>query len=285
MDTSKFFKILFDEGEFTCFTSSPKGTKVYPVYNPINWTSEYFCLNPLDGHKDHEPHQKWHSPDKPRRADANVTKFRNILIEIDTIPVHEQVSFICDYAKLPHSTAVYSGGKSIHFIISLEEPLSSKDEYTDLVCKIYKALNKIRPNVIDQANKNPSRLTRTANAFRADKNKTQELLYVRARISNSHITDWLKQYLTEEELVGVKKPSIAPSFNSIGQLSPWAKNVMMAGIPEGQRNVTCFKLACEMARIGLDESEAVSTIEGITDLPKREISSLVKSAFRAVSKG
>jgi hypothetical protein len=39
-----------------------------------------------------------------------------------------------------------------------------------------------------------------------------------------------------------------------------------------------------MARIGLDESEAVSTIEGITDLPKREIATVVKSAFRTVLK-
>jgi hypothetical protein len=278
--TENFFKILFDEGEYTCFTSSPKGTKVFPVNDKRVWSCEYFCLNPLDGHKDNDPHQEWHSPDKPRRADVNVTNFRNILLEMDTLSPQEQLSFISNEAKLPHSTAVYSGGKSIHFIISLEEPLSSKDQYTDLVCKIYKALNKIRPDVIDQANKNPSRLTRTPNAFREDKNKTQELLYVRTRIPNSQVIDWLKRNLTEEELLGVKKPYVASSYNLAGHLSPWAKNVMMGGIPMGQRNTTCFKLACEFFRQGWSHDEILTTLQGITDLPYREIVSLVQSASR-----
>jgi hypothetical protein len=278
MKTIDFLNVLFDEGELTCFAKDAKGTRVYSALTPPAG-AEFFCINPLDS-KDNNPTQEWHSAHSPRRADCNVTKFRNILIEMDNIELEVQLNLIKE-SGLPFTTAVYSGGKSIHFIISLETALTSKDEYTALVCKVYKALNFIRPGAVDKANKNPSRLSRLANSLRKDKIKIQKLLVLGSRVKNKILLDWIEENCPQEVLERPISKTTA-IYNNNGRLSPWARNVLMGGVQAGERNVTCFRLACEFAKLGMDSNEAFGTIASITDLPKEELKATIKSAYSYV---
>ena len=83
-------------------------------------SGQFFCLNACDG----------------GRKKCDIKKFRNFLIEIDEIhgtkepmPHREQAILIHQKYKVPYSTVVSSGNKSIHFIISLEESLDGIEDY------------------------------------------------------------------------------------------------------------------------------------------------------------
>ena len=128
MTISDFFYTLFDENEATCFSSSQTGTKVFDIDTKHEYASKWavlFCINPLHPTQDLNPTEEYHSADKPRRCDKNVVAYRNILIEMDSIPVEDQAEFI-EKTGLPYTTSVFSGGKSIHYIISLKTQLLRK---------------------------------------------------------------------------------------------------------------------------------------------------------------
>lgn len=181
MSKAKFLNLLFDDGQKTCFTSSPKGTKVlkYPYKSSI-----YFSINALHPTEDLAPSMPYHSPSVPRRADANVICFRNFLIEIDNMPLDKQVAYV--RGLLPVSSIVYSGGKSYHFIVSLQEPCEDYLEYMQIAEQIAQRV----PN-LDPACRNPSRLSRLPNVMRPDTGKSQELLYVGRRIAKSELLEIL----------------------------------------------------------------------------------------------
>lgn len=174
MDKSLFFNTLFDEGEYIC-----SGTyKAVNVSDKVH--GNFFCINPL----------------KERRKDLNVTCYRNFLFEIDTLDLDTQLN-IWRYLNIPITSLVYSGGKSYHAIISLQEPLMV-EEHTNSSVTIYKEVwERMRQvieatigslnvtddvNVIDSSCKNPSRLSRVPDAIRENGNK-QYLNMLNPRIS------------------------------------------------------------------------------------------------------
>lgn len=168
-----FLTLLFDREDYTCFTDSPTGTIV--SYMPSG-KDLFFSINPLNALTDLNPTLEYHNANRPRRADHNVTKYRNFLIELDSIPLEEQVEYVT--SKLPVTSIVYSGGKSYHFIISLVNPVPSKAEY-DL---IFKRIQKLLPK-IDKACKNPSRLSRLPFRVRPETKNEQSLMALYDRIS------------------------------------------------------------------------------------------------------
>lgn len=176
-DTQKFLNTLFDEGEFSCFTESAHG---YRVSSGPRKEDLFFCINPLHPTQDFNPTKDWHSTNLPRRADHNVTAYRNLLIELDNVPLDQQIDYVRD--KVPVSTIVYSGGKSYHFIVSLVEPLADIKTYKQTWNRIHQLLPEI-----DRSCKNPSRLSRLPNRVRPETNKEQKLMYVGERISWSQL--------------------------------------------------------------------------------------------------
>jgi hypothetical protein len=192
MAISDLFFVLFDEGEHTCFSHTNTGTKVYNIDEDheyaANWAA-FYCINPLHPTKDLNPTEEYHNADRPRRCDKNVIVFRNILIEMDSIPVADQAEYIKSIG-MPYTTAVFSGGKSNHYIISLETPISDEKAYRKLVERIHRACG--GKTVVDVACKNPSRFSRFPNAKRIDKGDTiQTLIDVKQRIKNSDLEAWL----------------------------------------------------------------------------------------------
>jgi hypothetical protein len=79
--------------------------------------------------------------------------------------------------KIPVSSVVYSGGKSLHFIISLTEPLPNSVEYKNLALRLLKMFPQA-----DKTCKNPSRLSRLPGVIRPETNKMQELRYLGNRV-------------------------------------------------------------------------------------------------------
>jgi len=172
MTQEKFLKLLFDDGQQTCFATQATGYKVskMPTEQDV-----FFCINALDPKTDKQPTESWHRFDLPRRADCNVVCFRNFLIELDNMPIKEQIEYVT--ARVPVSSITFSGAKSYHFIISLMTPLTSLEEYQKFAAGLHRLLDKA-----DKSTKNPSRLSRLPWATRPETGLKQELVYLGDRI-------------------------------------------------------------------------------------------------------
>jgi hypothetical protein len=131
--------------------------------------------------------QDWHKAEQPRRADANVTAYRNIVLEFDGMPLNEQKKFLDD-RHVPYSTLTYSGGKSLHAVVCFLKPFTNKEEYQHC----FQQLADILLWKIDPSCKNPSRLTRLAGAMR--NGVKQELLYCNRRIGRTEFEMWTKRF-------------------------------------------------------------------------------------------
>lgn len=186
VEMRRFRNLLFEEDSATCYTQSPHGTDVAYYPNPEDL---FFSINELDEYTDKEPTQEYHSPKRPRRADCNVVCYRNFLIELDGMPLEDQVAYV--RSRVPVTSIVFSGSKSYHFIISLETPLATKAEYDDVARRLLALLP-----AADRSCKNPSRLSRLPFRIRPETGKEQELIYLGERVKN-------------EELI-VRLPQLAP---------------------------------------------------------------------------
>ena len=89
-------------------------------------------------------------------SDRNVTAFRYALVESDVIPIQEQLAAY-QRLELPIACLVSSGGKSVHAIVHIDAP--DESEYRKRVLYLYSFLIG-HGLIVDQANKNPSRLSR-----------------------------------------------------------------------------------------------------------------------------
>lgn len=246
-DHDKFFEILFDANEKTCFSKTPYGTYICsPDSRAV--LDVYFTINPLSGN----------------RCDANVTAYRNILIEMDRIPLDVQKDRLSD---VPYSTLVYSGGKSYHAIISLQEPCSSRAEYDALVDRIYSKI----PDA-DRSARNPSRFSRVPGAVR-DNGKEQELLFVGSRISRAILEAWLGP-------APVPKPRAEP----VGVYNEFTNFFLRHGAEEGSWNISLFKAACDMTRNGAELADIIEDCTAITGrLDSRDLAT-IRSAHRSAKR-
>lgn len=89
-------------------------------------------------------------------SDRNVTAFRYALVESDVIPIQDQLTAY-QRLELPIACLVSSGGKSVHAIVHIDAP--DESEYRKRVLYLYSFLIG-HGLIVDQANKNPSRLSR-----------------------------------------------------------------------------------------------------------------------------
>lgn len=164
---NKVLELLFNENEKTC-VGKAKSTS---IVNPFLIEGEYYCVNPLSSVDVGHNQKPYYSYMKPRRADINVKEFRNFVFEIDELSL-EQQEIIIREIDIEFSAVVYSGGKSFHCIICLENGLGGN--YTQNGIDNYKHVwNRIAAKidaksvelgfgdrVVDPSCKNPSRFTR-----------------------------------------------------------------------------------------------------------------------------
>lgn len=108
-------------------------------------------------------------------SDANITKFRHILLEFDNIPLELQLSL---FSKLPLPIAAIltSGGKSVHAWVRAD--CLDVTNYKDTSAMLLKMLERFG---LDGKNKNPSRLSRLPGVTRklgASEDGRQRLLFL-----------------------------------------------------------------------------------------------------------
>lgn len=250
----RFYSILFDPNEEICWSSSVYGVSVFPKYMWETGTvNSFFSINPL----------------KDYRKDDNVTCFRNILLEFDDIlPINQEQILV----TIPYSTLVWSGGKSNHAIISLEQPCKDRVEYDALVKRIHDKVPQA-----DKSTKNPSRFSRSPGAIR-DSGNTQTLRAVNRRISREELEAWLgpEQKSTQIE----KNVKILSDKRRI--LMPTTNYFLYFGAEQGSWNVCLFNSACDMTRAGYTKSEIIERMSEITGHLDKHDKRTIDSAWDTV---
>lgn len=250
---NNFYNVLFDLGESTCFSANPYGVQVSRVFAETEHTEQFFCINPL----------------KSRRKDANVTAYRNFLVEFDGVPLDQQRNIV-NMAKLPFSTCVFSGSKSFHFIISLETPVATIEEYKAITRRLHAYLPEM-----DKSTSNPSRFSRTPNAIRENGNR-QDVMEIRTRVPNDHLLGLLppdtKVELPPIDLEGKKRLRI---------LTPFTNYYLNFGEVQN-RNMTLFRVACDMFKAGYSQDEILHKIANVNTLPIHETLTCIRSAYKTV---
>lgn len=130
----------------------------------------YIIPNPITGRPDEKG---------SFRSDECIAAFRFVLIESDTLPIDEQIPLFRGL-HLPVHTLTYTGGKSIHALVSAEaltgQKISTLEQWrTEVKEKYFRG--KFLNIELDHATNNPARLSRTPGMFRGDKGRFQRTIY------------------------------------------------------------------------------------------------------------
>jgi len=194
------------------------------------------------------------NPTKGFRKDSNCYKLRNFLVEMDNYERNAQIQYIKE-TGLPYSGMVWSGSKSVHTLVSLEEDTLSEKEY--------RILYKWMLNIValsDQALGNPSRSIRLPGAIRAETGNIQELIELKTRIKLEDFMVWLNRYPDLRPKVKEHKKHLTNGFD-YEKLSLWATAQFKNGIDfTNGRNRAFFNLSCDLYSSGLTEDEAVEVL-------------------------
>lgn len=165
------FNLIFSETDnifITDLTAESGHYRQLIVRNNTTEVRNFFCINPIAGNI---------------RRKSEITAYRNFLFEDDHTPIEQQVALLPKIAELGIvATAVFSAGKSIHYIVSCSDELklgkpgseSANERYRAIWLGLCRILTESGLNV-DKSNKNPVNLSRMANAQR--NGNVQTLLY------------------------------------------------------------------------------------------------------------
>ena len=265
MSKKQFYEVLYDREDWVAIrnrklvkdddymflkdNTSPEMLKNYN--NP-----EFICINPVDIESD------------GGAKNSNIFVYRNFLMEEDGgVPIEEQRAKIKE-SGLPYSTIVFSGNESAHFIISLEQSLSSEDEYRRWFRTIEKILSTYNYEA-DSACVNPSRLSRAAEGINIKTGRTQDVLEVKSRISNNHLMEWFKKHnLHPDEFIPKEVEYTSydgPDTADDARRWDVAKKLMgkdfdYASLGDGKREPARFQLAIKCKECRLSLSAAINYI-------------------------
>lgn len=219
------------------------------------------------------------NPIKGWREDLNCTAFRNFLIEMDYGPLAEQLA----YAKaigLPYSAVVFSGNKSLHFLISLDTDLPNENVWRTMA-----EWTLAIATAADQNTKNPSRQIRIPGAMR-EPGKKQIIVDHRGPTPLKEFSQWLAAHPDAKPRPPEKRQvSGTPDFS---KLKPWVPQRLAKGIvgAKSGRNKEWFAIACEFALAGYSEDDAMDFLSAYftpdRDFKEREWKTSIKSAFKYI---
>jgi len=181
----KFFHTLFG-GHDHIVAGDRFETKPELMGNIVEKASKYafplYTVNPIHPSIDFG----WHNNEDKyevnvaRRADINCTSLKNLMFEIDGIPLDDQLELLFR-SGIPWTAIVFSGNKSYHAILSLEDNLGAPhtqegvEQYKQVWKRLAALINAeyagkivgLQDGVLDEATKNPSRFTRFPNYMRS----------------------------------------------------------------------------------------------------------------------
>jgi hypothetical protein len=219
------------------------------------------------------------NPIKGFRVDESCTAFRNFLVEIDTGDLKSQLDYI-DNMGLPYSGVVFSGSKSLHFLISLDSDLPNE--------KVWRTLNEWILNSLpmaDQQTKNPTRSIRIPGAVREGKG-LQRLVKMVGKVS----LDDLKKYLSrfpDAKPKQYEKRKISDKLDISKITVPWVRKALLYGLDSNKsRNQQWFSISCEFTLAGYELSDIIEVLSHFftpqRDFSKREWIGAVKSGYKHI---
>ena len=219
MSKSLFFNKLFKPGEGLCVGSF----KAVSVFSQLPDSGNFFCINPLSLEMDYGYADKdYYKKDVPRRADVNISAYRNFMFEMDSIDLESQLTILKN-CGIEFTSIVYSGGKSYHAILGLSEAIEA-DYHSDEASLYYKSIwQRLRAKIdrsarmagfeypkgkdsfIDSSCQNPSRLSRVPEAVR-DNGNVQELIELNNTMSLDAFVELLDScpMIFKSEIVNTK---------------------------------------------------------------------------------
>lgn len=274
----KLLNLMFRSGETICVSHNKYGYHSIPLENAINGP---VTLVPPDDKHDYEYPQTDQlilvalNPIKGFRQDVNCTAYRNFLIEMDYGPLPEQMAYMKKLG-MPYSAAIFSGNKSIHFLVSLDKDLPNENTYRFFAEWILGIVS-----LADQNTKNPSRSIRMPGAYR-EPGKKQLLIEMPGTIKLDDLVAWLKRYPdSKPKEKQERKISDKPDFEKI---KPWICEKVYSGIRPPNRNKQWFTVGVEFALAGYSEDDTLDRLqkyfEPDRDFKQREWETSIKSAFK-----
>jgi len=284
--SKKFLNTLFDEGEEICISHDGYAYKSLPqksLDGPITLISNnpkvksrsinedditLVAINPITG----------------PRNDLSVTAYRSFLVECDEGSLAEQFQYV-EESGMPYSVCVFSGNKSLHFGIVLDEPIPHESTW--------RSINQWILNIMDRADqqtKNPSRSIRFPGNIRKDGKALKQVLYKnKGRIKRSDLNIWLSRYVDKKPKGSLRSKSRKGGIADDSNVPEWIREYHDNGVTT-ERNKTWFNIACWFAE--RDNFDAERFIEYWNDVfieehdfTKQEWETTVKSAFKRIQGG
>lgn len=216
------------------------------------------------------------NPVKGPRKDENVTAFRTFMVELDEGDLGEQFEYVKGKG-LPYSACVFSGGKSLHYAITLDQDLPTYKIWRFYAEWILKVMERA-----DQQTKNPTRSIRMAGNMRDG--AEMKMVDFKGPIALDDLKNWLSKYLAlmpverEKAVINTEAPELE-------MLPEWVKNELTMGIDTSKgRNNRWFAIAYECGLHGWDEDGTVDALgfffQEEHDFSKREWMNTVRSGVK-----
>lgn len=274
----KFFNLLFPNRPCGVnYGSTLRDVVCMSIYSleghAFDGNLQFFCVNEI----------------QKRRNDANVSCFRNFLVEFDDMPLDDQRAWVKEI-NMPFSTCVFSGNKSYHYILSLKEPLRNAEDYRKYSAAIHRAVEKADPST-----KNPSRSSRFPGFVRPETGKVQEVVELKDRISAEDLDLWLAtrnvSVLDDDtpafigSSVGVILLDELGGINLAASMSIRTAAFLTEGAEPGSRNKELYVAARNLADLGHSFDEAVRFLGEVDlgpDFTWGERIATIRSAFKSV---
>ena len=190
------------------------------------------------------------------REDKNVTSFRNILIESDTLSLDDQVEFF-KRIGIPFNIVVFSGNKSYHVVICLEESLADLPTY-NYVCKWLFRIMGSKLDLVDSKNSSPSRAIRMLGGVNQNTNIKQKGKVVNEnRIPVSQLLEFLFLFAEHAPQIINSEFSVKSGTPNPALLKPWITYGLKEGIHSGKRNAFFYEAGFSFAESGYNLIEAI----------------------------
>jgi len=203
-DRFKFLQALFDDDDKVAFgmCKETSNKPVDPLPHFLHTDGLMFCINPLT---------EW-------RNTKNVTKIQSLLFECDdtNLTIRDQIKLFIK-SGLPFTTMTTSGKKSVHVIVRLIEPIEDALWQKQWWKAIETALLKhgivadFRARLIPQLSRIPGGMRNVE--IEDDEGQSyniinqQKLVFIRDRVSQSEMKQWLAKNNIEVQTPKVPEPS------------------------------------------------------------------------------
>lgn len=198
-------------------------------YNPA--AGAWVRINPLDGNG---------------VKNSNVTDFRYVLVESDSVELERQNAIIREL-ELPVAALVYSGGKSVHAIVKVEA--ASYEEYRKRVDYLFNVCKKNGLEV-DTNCRNPSRLSRLPGVQRGDKKQ----FIIDTNIGKGSWNEW-KDWIESVNDDLPDPENVSDIWDNMPELSPplidgvlrQGHKMLLAGPSKAGKSYALIELCCAVA--------------------------------------